>query len=203
MRKMREIDVIEDPAAAVVALEPVRRRLLAELVEPSSAAALAERVGLPRQKVNYHLRLLEQHGLVREVEQRRWGGLVERVLAATAASYVVSPAALGEAASDPGRARDRLSAGYLVSLAARVVREVGELERRAGSSDKRLATLALDGEIRFRSAVERAAFTRELLGAVAALVARYHDAGAESGRSYRLMIGAHPLPGQERPTEVQ
>ena len=66
---MLDVEVIDDPAAAVVALDPVRARLLAELVaEPASAAALAERVGLARQKVNYHLRTLEAHGLVRVVE---------------------------------------------------------------------------------------------------------------------------------------
>ncbi|HWV85745.1 MAG TPA: helix-turn-helix domain-containing protein, partial [Capillimicrobium sp.] len=128
---MLDVEVIEDAGAAVVALDPIRARLLAELAEPASAATLAQRVGLSRQKVNYHLRALEAHGLVAVAEERRWGGLTERLLVATAASYVVSPAALGEAASDPGRTADRLSAGYLVALAARAVREVGELARRA------------------------------------------------------------------------
>src|SRR5262249_31163083 len=126
MEPVADLEVIEDPAAAVVALDPVRARLLAELVEPGSAASLANRVCLARPKVNYHLRALEAHGLVRPVEERRWGGIVERRVVATAASYVVSPAALGEAASDPARASDRLSARYLIALAARVVREVGE-----------------------------------------------------------------------------
>src|SRR6266550_3313644 len=104
---MFDLEVIDDPAAAV-ALDPVRARLLAELIEPGSAASLAPRMGIARQKVNYHLRALEAHGLVRAVEERRWGGLVERRLVATAASYVVSPAALGESANDPTRASDRL-----------------------------------------------------------------------------------------------
>src|ERR671915_841338 len=112
---MLDVEVIEDPAAAAVALAPVRARLLAELAEPASAATLAARVGLARQKVNYHLRTLEAHGLVEVAGKRRWGGLTERLLVATAASYVVSPGALGDAAVDPGRARDRLSAQYLVA----------------------------------------------------------------------------------------
>ena len=105
---MLDLEVIDDPAAAVVALDPVRARLLAELVEPGSAASLAPRMGLARQKVNYHLRALEAHGLVRPGEERRWGGLVERRLVATAASYVVSPAALGEADAHPHQSRVRL-----------------------------------------------------------------------------------------------
>ena len=55
---MLDVAVIEEPAAAVVTLDPKRARLLSELVEPASAAALAARLGLPRQKVNYHLRAL-------------------------------------------------------------------------------------------------------------------------------------------------
>jgi DNA-binding transcriptional ArsR family regulator len=187
---MIDVEVIEDPAAAVVALDPMRARLLAELAEPASAAALAARVGLARQKVNYHLRTLESHGLVEVAEERRWGGLTERLLVATAASYVVSPGALGEAASDPGRASDRLSARYLIALAARIVREVGSLARRADEADKRLATLAIDTEIGFRSAEERAAFTDDLAAAVTTLVSRYHDAG---GRPHRLVVAAHPI----------
>jgi DNA-binding transcriptional ArsR family regulator len=191
---MLDVEVIDDPAAAVVALDPVRARLLAELAEPASAAALAERLGLARQKVNYHLRTLEAHGLVRVAEERRWGGLTERLLVATAASYVVSPGALGEAATDPARASDRLSARYLVALAARVVREVGDLARRAEQSGRRLPTLSIDTEIRFRSAADRTAFADDLAAAVTTLAARYHDESAPGGRRHRLVVAAHPLP---------
>ena len=82
---VREVDVIDDPRAAEAALDPVRSRLLAELrVEPGSAATLAARVGLGRQKVNYHLHTLESHGLVELAEIRMRGGIAERVLRATA-----------------------------------------------------------------------------------------------------------------------
>src|SRR6187549_1907252 len=158
---MLDIQVIDDPATATTALEPTRSRILSELAEPISAATLATRVGLARQKVNYHLRALETHGLVRLAHQRKWGGLTERLLVATAASYVVSPAALGPIAVDPDRDVDRLSASYLIALGARIVREVGDLVRRANAAGKRLATLAVDTEVRFRSPTERAAFSHE------------------------------------------
>jgi len=198
METIADLEVIDDPSAAVVALDPIRARLLAELAEPGSAASLASRVGLTRQKVNYHLRALEAHGLVRSVEKRRWGGLVERRVVATAASYVVSPAALGDVASDPARASDRLSAHYLIALAARVVREVGEMLRASREQGKQLATLGLDTEIRFRSPAERAAFTSELTQAIAGLVARYHDVAAPGGRAHRLILVAHPSPRKSR-----
>ncbi|MGE0441818.1 MAG: helix-turn-helix domain-containing protein [Gemmatimonadales bacterium] len=193
---MDDLQVIENPAAAAAALEPTRARLLAELAAPASAATLANRVGLARQKVNYHLRALEAHGLVALDEERRWGGLTERLLVATAASYVVSPVALGPVGADPARARDRLSASYLIALGARVIREVGGLVRRARETGKRLATLAIDTEVRFRSAADRAAFSRELAESISALVSKYHDAAAPGGRPHRLVLVAHPLPQQ-------
>lgn len=186
--------MIDDPAAAAVALEPIRSRLLAELAAPASAAALATRLGIARQKINYHLRTLEEHGLVHEAETRQWGGLTERRLVANAASFVVSPGALGPAAADPARNADHLSAGYLIALAGRAVREVGDLLRRARAAGQQLATLSIDTEIRFRSAAERAAFTADLTEAVLNLAARYHDETAPGGRAHRLVVLAHPLP---------
>jgi len=188
---VHDVEVIEDPAAAGVALDPMRARLLGELVEPASAGALAARLGIARQKLNYHLRALETHGLVELSEERRHGGITERVLRATAAHYVVSPAALDAAAADPAQAADRFSAQYLVALASRVVREVGDLVRRASAAGKRLATMTIDTEIRFRSAEDRAAFADELTAAVLDLAARYHH---DEGRPYRLIAAVHPRP---------
>ena len=198
---MLDIQVIDNPAAAAVAMEPMRSRLLSELAAPASAATLATRVGLARQKVNYHLRTLEAHGLVRLAHERKWGGLTERLLVATAASYVVSPSAMGPVAVDPNRGVDRLSASYLIALGARVVREVGDLVRRANDAGKRLATLAVDTEIRFRSPADRAAFSLELTEAITGLVSKYHDASAPGGRAHRLVIVAHPLPQKTVPKE--
>ena len=191
---MLDIQVIDDPVAATVALEPVRSRLLSELAAPASAATLATRVGLARQKVNYHLHALEAHGLVRLAQERTWGGLTERLLVATAASYVVSPSALGPVAVDPNREVDRLAASYLIALGARVVREVGDLVRRATKTGKRLATLAVETEVRFRSPTDRAAFSHELTQAIAKLVSKYHDESAPGGRMHRLVVVAHPRP---------
>lgn len=197
-----DVEVIENPAAAAAALDPIRSRLLSELSEPASAAALASKLGIGRQKINYHLRTLESHGLVRVADTRLWGGLTERRMVATASSYVVSPGALGAVSADVGKRQDRLSASYLISLGARVVQEVGDLVRRAADAGMRLATLSIDTEIRFRSAADRAAFSQELTEAVASLVARYHDDSAPEGRPHRLVILAHPLPQKPETKEA-
>lgn len=189
---MFDVAVIEDPAAAEVSLDPIRVRLLAALSEPGSATTLAGRVGLPRQKVNYHLRALEKHGLVELVEERRKGNVTERVLRATASSYVISPVAMAAVAPDPGRSADRLSARWLLALAARLVKDVGTLITGADKAKKRVATFAVEGEIRFASAQDRAAFAEELAGAVTGLIGKYHDESGAGGRRHRLVVAVHP-----------
>ncbi|HEU0212714.1 MAG TPA: helix-turn-helix domain-containing protein [Jiangellaceae bacterium] len=189
---MYEVTVIEDPAVAEASLDPTRARLLAELAEPASATMLAARVGLARQKVNYHLRALERHGLVELVEERRKGNVTERMLRATAQSYVISPAALAAVAPDPSRSPDRLSARWLLAVAARLVRDVGALISGASKARKPVATFAIDGEVRFASASDRAAFAEELAGAVTALVGKYHDEKAKGGRDHRVVVAVHP-----------
>ena len=189
---MIDVGVIEDPAAAEAVLDPARARLLTQLAEPRSATMLAAAAGLPRQKVNYHLRALERHGLVELVTERRKGNVTERLLQATAASYVISPAALAAVAPDPARAPDRLSARWLLALAAQLVRDIGSLITASARANKRLATFGMDGEVRFASAAGRAAFTQELTQTVTALVAKYHDEKAPGGRAHRLVIAIHP-----------
>jgi DNA-binding transcriptional ArsR family regulator len=192
---VQDVEVIESAQAAAVALDPLRARLLGELTLPDSAAGLAARVGIPRQKVNYHLKALEAYGLVELAEERRHGGITERVLQASASAYVVSPAAVTESAADPDANPDHLSASYLVALAGRLVREVGAMARRAGATGRRLPTLTIDTQIGFRSAADRAAFADDLTAAVLELAARYHH---DDGRMHRLVVAAHPL-AEEHP----
>ncbi|TLM81018.1 helix-turn-helix transcriptional regulator [Pseudarthrobacter sp. NamE2] len=190
---MQDIAVIEDPAAAEASLDPIRVRILRELAEPASATQLAGKVGLPRQKVNYHLKALERHGLVELVEERRKGNVTERVLQAIAASYLISPAALASVSPDPRRFADRFSAFWLLALAGRMVQEMGKLITGAAAARQKLATFAIDGDITFRTAADRAAFAEELGVAVTRLVDKYHDGASSSGgRRHRLVVALHP-----------
>ena len=189
---MLDVTVISDPEVAEASLNQVRGRILASLIEPGSATTLAAMLGLSRQKVNYHLRTLETHGLVELVEERRKGNMTERVMQASAAAYVISPEAMSALAPDPNRSPDRLSAQWLVALCSRAVSEVGELVQRSQRAGQQLATFGVDVEISFASAADRAAFAAELSGAVESLVSKYHNASSPKSRSHRLVFGLHP-----------
>jgi len=186
------VEVIEEPERAQALLHPARLRLLENLAEPSSAAGLARRLGLPRQRVNYHLRELEGQRLVELVEERRRGSCVERIYRRTGRAYVISTAALGRLGATPGEIQDRFSAGYQIALASQAVRDLGVLQAGAAAAGKKLPTFALETEVRFATAAQRHAFAEELTETVAALVRKYHDEAAPRGRTFRFYLGAHP-----------
>jgi len=185
--------VVRKDRAAAALTDPTRRRILAALQTPGSATTVARDVGLSRQLANYHVHALERAGLVEQVGRRARRGLEERLVRATAAHYLVSPAMLGSPTDAPVTPGDRFSATYQVAVAARTIHEVAELASRAQAAGKRLTTLTVDTTLKFASPVERERFGNDLITAVNALVARYHDADAPNGREYRLFLGAHPV----------
>lgn len=197
-----DVEVIDDPVVAAIALDPARARILAALREPGSATSVAATLHDTRQRVNHHLRTLEANGLVRQVGMRPRRGMTERIVVASARRFVISPDLLTPeplAADQP----DRFSSTYLLALALRLVRELTLLRRGAAAARRQLATLAIDTEVRFATAADRAAFTRELTDAIATIAARYHDESSRGGRWHRLVVAAHPRPAtpttQERP----
>ena len=159
---MLDVTVIEDPAAAAVSLDPIRAQLLAELAAgPASAAMLSGRVGLPRQKVNYHLKALEQHGLVELAGERRKGNVTERLmrrrrvvrhLAARPRRGAARPGPL------PGPALGPLAAR--VGRPARPGRRHAHHRRHEGARAARHLRAGRRGVLRL--AADRAAFIEEL-----------------------------------------
>jgi len=197
------VHVIDEVERAATVLHPLRLRILSELSEPDSATGLARRLGLPRQQLNYHLRLLEDDGLVEAVEERPRRGCIERMLRTVAQSYVINPGALGALAADPARVRDRASSAYLVAVAARTLRDVAALRRRAEESGKQVPTLTMHSEIRFSSARAQQEFAQEFAQSVAELIARYHDESSTQGRWFRFLAGSYPAVNNEPDPQPQ
>lgn len=186
------LQLVQGAEQAAVLLHPIRLRLLERLGEEKSASVLSREINLPRQKINYHLRELEKAGYVECTGERKRGNCVERLVKATARSYLISPEALGELASDPSRIPDRFSASYMVAVAARTIRDLAILQRRAAKAGQRLATLNVQADVRFANAEDRNAFSEELTAFIAQLVAKYHDDSAPNGRLFRFFLGAYP-----------
>jgi DNA-binding transcriptional ArsR family regulator len=167
--------------------------LLEGLTEPNSASGLARKFGIPRQKINYHLRELERAGFVELDQERQRRGCVERMVRVTARAFVINHSFLGGLAADPDSLRDKFSSAYLIAAAGRVVRDVALLRERAKSVDQRLATLAIETEVSFASPAGLKAFSEELAGELARLSAKYNQEHSPESRSYRIFVGSHAV----------
>ena len=85
-----------------ILVDSQRHRLVSLLIqEPLSARELAERLGLARTRLYYHLELLQRHGIVRVVETRVVAGLEERRYRAVARGFRVDRKLLAGQASEP------------------------------------------------------------------------------------------------------
>ena len=194
---MAAVRLVHSPREAALLAAPLRQRLLEALEEPGSATTLARKLGIARQLAAYHVRQLEQHGYVELVREEQRRGCTERIVRRTAQYLVASPHVLAPGI-DPRNVEDKFSSGYLIALASRMAQEVGEAQAAAEKSGKRVPTLSTDFEIRLRSAAEREAFAEELLATLARLAARYHDETHPEGRTYRVVVGAHPIRSRRR-----
>jgi DNA-binding transcriptional ArsR family regulator len=182
------VALLDEPDKVRLALSPLRQRLLERLREPASAAQLAEQLGLPRQKIGYHLRLLEQAGLVELVEQRQRRGCQERILRASASAFVVDPAVMGQDELPTG---DRHAAEHLITVSAETVRHVTRMRAEAGKQGKRLLTFTIEAAVNLAGPGELHRFSDQLASAMAEVIASFDTV---AGRPYRLMVGGHPAP---------
>ncbi len=167
---------------------------------PVSATEIARVLELPRQKVNYHVRVLADAGLLEAAGERPRRGLTEKLYRASARAYVVSAEVLGTLAPSVERFRDGFGAATLVSLASRMQTEVGQAAEQARERGKRLATLSLDTEVTFENAEQQAAFSEALGQAVADVVARFSSPDdGRIGHRYRVVAAAYPPPHPVEP----
>ena len=188
------VHVIDEGGPATSALHPLRCEILSELAEPESAAGLARRIGMPRQQVNYHIRQLEEQGLVKLVGERRVRNCIERLVQAVGRSYMISPAALSELGADPERIEDKGSTGYLLAVASQMIQDLAGLQHQTGRPDDEARVLALRADIRFESREAQTAFAAALTEEVARLVTKYHVPRAPKKRLLRVHASAYPVP---------
>ncbi len=191
-RGLSDVSVIRGATQAAMLLDPSRLRMLEVLGEPDSAAGVARRLELPRQRVNYHLRELEKAGLLECVGERRRRNCTERLMRTVARAYVISPEVLGVLGADPASLQDRLSSTYLLAAAAKLVRDVADLRGKADEAGKRLPTLTLETELAFASAADRNGFAEDLAAALTGLVEKYHSPSAPGARWVRVLTACHP-----------
>src|SRR5262245_56351562 len=196
----RDLECVLEPRRAEVLLDPLRMRILALAREPASATEIAGRLRLPRQRVNYHVRLLAENDLLRRAGRLRKRNMFEQRYVASARSYLIAPSVLGAIEPDWRSIPDTASAAYLLALSAQVQ---SDLARALGQPPEggRISTLTLKSQFRFESGKQRAEFAGALRRAVVDAIARFSapDQAPGAGPAYRLVLGCYPYtPGPER-----
>ena len=186
------LDIIDDPARARVALQPIRLRLLDLLERPQSAPQVAKAMGMPRQRVLYHLRTLEAQRLVEAQDHGTVGRRIDRSYVRTATSYAIAPKTLGGVAVDARAVGDAFSSAYLSAVAGRALNDLAALGQAAAASGKRLPTLTLESVVRFATPADQQRFAKELTAALTTLAAKYHQPGATKGRTFRVFACGYP-----------
>jgi len=194
------VEPVHEARRAELLLDPLRQRILAEAREPTTAAEIARRVGLPAQNVNYHVRTLVEAGFLRSAGEGRKRNLVEKRYRTSAGSYLLSPGLLGEIRPAALTEADHLGAAHLLQLSARLQEELTGWFDSDADEDVRVPTLSMDVEMRFASAEQRTVFARALREAVTDVVGRFTDPACDldgrprEGRPYRLVVGCYPVP---------
>ena len=180
---------IQNPQALQALSHPTRVAMLEALHEPRSAAAVGRELGQSRQRMNYHLKALEQAGLVKRVGTRQNGNFVETLYRAAARAFVVSPQVAWSGPRRLDALRSQHALGTLVGIGEQLQRDAAVLLDRAAYESEQIASAAVSAEVSFGSDAERSAFMREYLEATKALLDRY---GTKGGKPYRVVLAIHP-----------
>lgn len=202
------LESVANVKRASALLHPLRLRLLALSREPTSSSDLARRLGLTRQRVNYHVRTLERAGFLRPAGRVRKGNMIEQRYVASARAYALSPAVLGPVAVDWRQIGDTASADYLLALAEQVRSDVETAAGEAAAEGGRIATLSLKAQFRFDTPAQRAQFNTAVREAVVGVIARHtspnrlENGRPGRGRPFRLVLACYPVPAAAESPET-
>ncbi len=198
-----EIHCITERARAAEVLQPLRLEILRLTREPASASEISQQLGLSRQRVNYHVRVLARSGFLRRSGRRRRRNMIEQRYVASAPAFLLSPELLGDVGADWRRVEDAASAGYLMALNCQMGSDLVRVWRESGRTAKPASALALKSQFRFETSEQRERFERALQDAVVRVVTDYTspnlkpDGSPAPGTPYRLVLGCYPYVPRE------
>lgn len=191
---MQDVLYIEEFDQASTLMKPLRIEIIKRMAEPCTCQDLAEALDESPQKIYYHVKALQNAGLVEKVEERRVRGIMEGIYQARARSYWLSPEIAGRVGGRR-KAQDQMSLGFLYTLAEELQADVGRL---AEVTDQPVPSLGLDAMIQLRDGEHRAEFMRDLQGMFQQLSEKYGNTNEandpSTGQSFRIAFACYPKP---------
>lgn len=193
---MQDVCYIEEVEQAMALLKPLRLEILRRLDAPRTCPELAAEFEESAQKIYYHVKALQEAGLVDKVAERRVRGTVEGRYQAKARSYWLAPKLVG-AIGGARVARDQASLRVLLQLAEDVIEDTGKLGSRS-EAGQQVPSLSLSAQIHLVDAARRAEFLTELQTTFQALALKYGMAAtddadeADKSANFRLVMMCYP-----------
>ena len=187
--------VLDQVRQVSVLFKPIRLELLSMLDEPRTCGQLAGAFGTSPQKIYYHVKVLEQAGLVEKVSEKRVRGIMEGYYQAAAEFYWLSPQLVNQLGGER-ESKGQMSLGYLLGLAEQIQTEVSPLLKSQGD----IPALGLSAQISLQDSTDRASFLEELQELVQGLAEKYGSGdsdrdGAEGRENFRLILACYPHTG--------
>jgi DNA-binding transcriptional ArsR family regulator len=196
---MQDVCYIEDVDQAMALLKPIRLEILRRLDEPRTCDELAEVFEDSAQKIYYHVKALQEAGLVEKVSEKRVRGTFEGYYQAKARSYWLSPTLVGKVGS-PQQARDQASLRVLLQLAEDVIDDTARLGS-ASETGQTVPSLSLSAQIHLADGNQRAQFLQELQTTFQGIALKYGLAEdtepASESANFRLVLMCYPKTGDQ------
>ena len=191
---MQDVFYIEDVEQAAALLKPIRIDILKQMERPRTCPELAADFGESAQKIYYHVKALQNAGLVDKVEEKRVRGVVEGHYQARARSYWLAPALVGQIGSAE-MTRDQVSLRVLLDLAEEVHEDIGRLGHQS-EAGKDTPSLSMSAHIHLPDASRRAEFLNEIQDIFQHLATKYglpeDDLAITNEQGFRLVLMCYP-----------
>jgi DNA-binding transcriptional ArsR family regulator len=191
---MQELLYIEDVDQAAALLKPQRIEMLKLMDRPRTCVELGKVFGETPQKIYYHMKALQNAGLVEQVGERRVRGTVEGSYQARARSYWLASDLVGQVGG-AALARDQVSLRHLLSLTEEMRGDIGHLAQQVG---KEIPSLGLSLHVELADESRRAEFMAEVQH-MAQMLARKYGATGTAGDDeqppkplFRLVLACYP-----------
>ncbi|MZQ80812.1 helix-turn-helix domain-containing protein [Paenibacillus sp. 5J-6] len=191
LNDIQERYYIESPEQATVLLNPLRGEIIAQLLEPGSAAEVARTLGETAQRINYHLKALEKAGLVQRVGTRQVRNLVEVLYRSIAKTFVLADC-LSMKPETVQKLKDQSSLAHLVTTSERIRRDAMLLMEQSDVGQE-IPSATLQLQVHLSDEQQRQAFIEEYAAMVQQLVERY-AAGKDENEAYQVLLAVYPKP---------
>jgi Helix-turn-helix domain len=195
----QDVLLVESVPQAAVLLKPLRIAMLREMTEPRSCPELAATFEQTPQKIYYHVKTMQQAGLIERAGERSVNGIREGFYRARSRSYWLSPRLVG-ALGGRRTVRDQSSLRMLAGHAEEMLEDVGRLGE-LSTSGQHVPSLSLAVDVDLPTSERRGAFLAELRSSFQDIARRY-AADAELsetspdatriGQTFRFTLACYP-----------